>query len=97
MTPYILLSAILFCIGLVGVMVRRNTMIMLMSIELMLNASTIVLVAASNFYQDFNAQVSVFFIMIIAAAEVSVGLAIISHLFRAFKTTDIQHWSDLKE
>lgn len=97
MNPYIILSSILFCIGLAGVIIRRNTMIVLMSIEIMLNAVNIILVSSAAAFNDLHAQISVFFIMIIAAAEVSVGLALISYLYKQFKTTDISHWRDLKE
>ena len=79
---YIGLSAIIFIIGVVGFMVRRNIIIMLMSIELMLNSVNISLVAFSHYLQDLRGQVLVFFIITVAAAEAAIGLAILVSLFR---------------
>ncbi len=95
-SSYLLLSTVLFCIGVLGVMVRRNTIIMLMCIELMLNAVNLLLVSSSLVYQTLSAQIMVFFVMIIAAAEVSVGLAIVSVLFKKSKSVDVDHWHQLK-
>ena len=86
---YIMLSAVLFIIGVVGVMARRNAIIIFMCIELMLNAVNLLLVAFSTLHNDANGQVFVFFIMAVAAAEVAVGLAILSMVYRNFKTIDI--------
>jgi NADH-quinone oxidoreductase subunit K len=99
---YLIVSGILFAIGFAGVMVRRNLIIILMSLELMLNAANISLVAFSRFQvqqsglPDYNAQVFVFFIITVAAAEVAVGLAILVALYRARQTTDVNDRSTLK-
>jgi len=94
---YILLSAILFIIGAVGVMARRNAIIIFMCVELMLNAVNLLLVAFSTLHGDPNGQVFVFFIMAVAAAEVAVGLAILSMVYRNIKSIDINLLSKLKE
>lgn len=93
---YIFLSAILFCIGVTGVLLRRNAIIILMSIELMLNAVNLLLAAFSVFHGDAAGQVFVFFIMIVAAAEVAVGLAILMVIYRNTHSTDIDLLSKLK-
>jgi NADH-quinone oxidoreductase subunit K len=85
---YLLLSAILFFLGVVGMMTRRNTIIMLMCIELMMNAANLAFVAMSRYLHSMNGQMFVFFIVAIAAAEVSVGLAIIINLFRLKASVD---------
>ncbi len=99
---YLLVSGILFSIGFAGVMVRRNLIIILMSLELMLNAANLSLVAFSRFRVDpsglpnYNAQVFVFFVITVAAAEVAVGLALLVALFRARQTTDVKGTTNLK-
>lgn len=93
---YIMLSAVLFIIGVVGVMARRNAIIIFMCVELMLNAVNLLLVAFSTLHQDAKGQVFVFFVMAVAAAEVAVGLAILSMVYRNFKTIDIDLLSRLK-
>lgn len=99
---YLIVSGTLFAIGFAGVMLRRNLIIILMSLELMLNAANLSLVAFSRFRLDstgapnYNAQVFVFFIITVAAAEVAVGLAIIVALYRARQTTDVKDISSLK-
>ena len=93
---YILLSTVLFIIGAVGVMARRNSIIIFMCIELMLNAVNLLLVAFSTYHQDANGQVFVFFIMAVAAAEVAVGLAILTMVYRNLKNIDINLLSNLK-
>ena len=93
---YILLSTILFIIGAVGVMARRNAIIVFMCIELMLNAVNLLLVAFSTLHNDPSGQVFVFFIMAVAAAEVAVGLAILSMIYRNIKSIDIDLLSKLK-
>jgi len=99
---YLIVSGILFAIGFAGVLLRRNLIIILMSLELMLNAANLSLVAFSRFrvqstgLPDYNAQVFVFFIITVAAAEVAVGLAILVALFRARQTTDVKDISSLK-
>jgi NADH-quinone oxidoreductase subunit K len=99
---YLIVSGILFSIGFAGVMLRRNLIIILMSLELMLNAANLSLVAFSRFrvgpnrLPDYNAQVFVFFVITVAAAEVAVGLAILVALFRTRQTTDVKDISSLK-
>ena len=99
---YLIVSGILFAIGFAGVMLRRNLIIILMSLELMLNAANLSLVAFSRFrvdstgLPDYDVQVFVFFIITVAAAEVAVGLAIIVALYRARRTTDVKNISSLK-
>ncbi len=95
-TSYILLCSILFCIGALGVLYRRNALVIFMCIEMMLNAVNLLLVAFSRYFNDSNAQVFVFFIMAVAAAEVSVGLAILMMVYRNTKTTDIDALNKLK-
>ncbi|MEY5047575.1 MAG: NADH-quinone oxidoreductase subunit NuoK [Bacteroidota bacterium] len=86
---YIMLSAALFCIGVTGVLIRRNAIILFMSIELMLNSVNLLLTAFSSYSGDPNGQVFVFFIMAVAAAEVAVGLAIIVVMYRNTSSIDI--------
>ena len=93
---YIILSSILFSIGVLGVLLRRNAIIIFMSIELMLNAVNLLLVAFSAFHGDRSGQVFVFFIMAVAAAEVAVGLAIIVMIYRNLHTVDIDQLNRLK-
>ncbi len=93
---YIILSAIIFSIGVLGVIIRRNIIIMLMCIELMLNAVNLLLAAFSAYYGDAKGQVFVFFIMVVAAAEVAVGLGIIVMIYRNTFSVDIDKLSNLK-
>lgn len=99
---YLLVSAMLFTIGFAGAMLRRNIIIILMSLELMLNAANLSLVAFSRFHigpdglPNYNAQVFVFFIITVAAAEVAVGLAVIVALFRSRQTTHVEDLTSLK-
>jgi len=93
---YILLSSILFCIGVMGVLFRRNAIIIFMSIELMLNAVNLLLVAFSAYNNDAAGQVFVFFTMAVAAAEIAVGLAILVVVYRNTKSTDIDVLNRLK-
>ncbi len=93
---YIILSSILFVIGVLGVMLRRNAIIIFMSIELMLNAVNLLLAAFSAFRGDPAGQIFVFFIMAVAAAEVAVGLAIIVMIFRNTRSIDINFLNRLK-
>ncbi len=93
---YIILSAVLFCIGALGVMVRRNAIIMFMCIEIMLNSVNLLMVAFSRYFGDGNGQVFVFFIMAVAAAEVAVGLAILIMVYRNAKTSDTEVLNQLK-
>lgn len=92
-----LLAAILFAIGLAGVTCRRNILIMLLSVEIMLNAANLMLVTFSRVHGDPTGQVFVFFAMVVAAAEVSVGLAIVIALYRLRRTTDVGEVRDLSE
>lgn len=93
---YILLSTMLFCIGVLGVMFRRNAILIFMCVELMLNAVNLLLVAFSSYRGDSAGQVFVFFIMAVAAAEVAVGLAILMMIYRNTGTTDVNFLSKLK-
>ncbi|MDA9555242.1 NADH-quinone oxidoreductase subunit NuoK [Pelobium sp.] len=93
---YILLSAIIFCIGVIGVLIRRNAIIIFMSVELMLNAVNLLLAAFSAYSGDASGQVFVFFIMALAAAEVAVGLAIIVMVYRNTSSIDINVLNRLK-
>jgi len=99
---YLMVSAILFTVGFAGVMLRRNLIIILMSLELMLNAANLSLVAFSRFrvgtngLPDYNAQVFVFFVITVAAAEGAVGLALLVALYRARQTTDVKDIRNLK-
>jgi NADH-quinone oxidoreductase subunit K len=93
---YILLSAIIFTIGVIGVLIRRNAIIIFMSVELMLNAVNLLLTAFSAYSGDASGQVFVFFIMALAAAEVAVGLAIIVMVYRNTSSIDINILNRLK-
>ena len=93
---YILLSTLLFCIGVMGVLFRRNAIVIFMCVELMLNAVNLLLVAFSAYRNDPTGQVFVFFIMAVAAAEVAVGLAILMMIYRNTGTTDVNYLSKLK-
>lgn len=93
---YLYLSATLFTIGVLGVLYRRNAIIVFMCIELMLNAVNLIMVAFSNYLNDPAGQVFVFFIMAVAAAEVAVGLAILMVMYRNMRTADINVLNRLK-
>ncbi len=93
---YVVVSVILFCIGILGVLTRRNAIIMFMCVELMLNAVNLLMVAFSQFWGDGKAQVFVFFIMTVAAAEVAVGLAILMMIYRNQHSTDIDVLNRMK-
>lgn len=93
---YVMLSAALFAIGFLGVLVRRNTLVIFMCLELMLVAATLGLVAFSRFNGTEDGDVFVFFILTVAAAEVAVGLAIIVALFRARQTVQVDRLDSLK-
>ena len=96
LSHYLILSAILFCIGVTGVLVRRNAIVIFMSIELMLNAVNLTFVAFSKFLTAIDGQIFVFFVMTVAAAEVAVGLAIIVNLFRNRETIYVDEINILK-
>ena len=93
---YIVLSAIVFVTGLVGVLIRRNIIIILLSVELMLNATNINFVAFSHYLHNIAGQVFVFFALTVAAAEVAVGLAIIIALYRAHTSINVDDFSILR-
>jgi NADH-quinone oxidoreductase subunit K len=102
LADYLFVSAVLFTIGFAGVMLRRNIIVILISLEMMLNAANLSLVAFSRFrisedaLPNYNAQVFVFFIITVAAAEVAVGLAIIVALYRLRRTTHVEDLARLK-
>lgn len=93
---YLVLSAILFTIGVVGVLARRNALIIFMSIELMLNAANLAIVAFSSVIKSFSGQIFVFFVIAVAAAEVAVGLALIVEIFKSKRSIDVDQMSSLK-
>ncbi|MDG2140907.1 MAG: NADH-quinone oxidoreductase subunit NuoK [Gammaproteobacteria bacterium] len=92
----LILAAILFSIGLVGVLTRRNIVFVLMSLEIMLNASGLAFIVASSRWGHADGQVMFLMILTLAAAEVAVGLGLIIQMFRQFKTIDINVLSDMK-
>jgi NADH-quinone oxidoreductase subunit K len=93
---YLSLSAILFTIGVLGVLLRRNVIVVFMSVELMLNAVNLTLVAFSQFMGDVDGQILVFFVISVAAAEAAVGLAIVIALFRKRVTVNVDELNLLK-
>ena len=93
---YLILSAVLFTIGVFGVLFRRNLIIIFMSIELMLNSVNLALVAISHFTQSADGQIFVFFVITVAAAEAAVGLAIVISLFRNKQTTAVDEINLMK-
>jgi NADH-quinone oxidoreductase subunit K len=93
---YVVVSVILFCIGILGVLTRRNAIIMFMCVELMLNAVNLLMVGFSQMWGDGKAQVFVFFIMTVAAAEVAVGLAILMMIYRNQHSSDIDVLNRMK-
>lgn len=93
---YLIVSTILFCLGLWGVIVRRNILILYMSLELMLNAANLALVAFSRFNNKLDGQVMVFFIITVAAAEVAVGLALIVALYRKKQSAHVEDLTTMK-
>ena len=101
MTPvglqhYLVVSVLLFCLGLLGVIVRRNVLVIYMSLELMLNAANLALAAFSRFNNNLDGQVIVFFVITVAASEVAVGLALIVALYRRRHTTHVEDLASLK-
>ncbi len=93
---YLVVSALLFCFGLLGVIMRRNLLVIYMSLELMLNAANLAFVAFSRFNGHLNGQVMVFFIITVAAAEVAVGLALIVALYRKRQTAHVEDLTTMK-
>ncbi|MGH8874660.1 MAG: NADH-quinone oxidoreductase subunit NuoK [Acidimicrobiia bacterium] len=90
------LAAVLFSIGALGILVRRNALIMFMCIELMLNAVNLTFISAGRALGDLSGQVAVFFVLVVAAAEVAVGLAIIVSVFRSRATASVDELSELR-
>lgn len=93
---YLILSAVMFTIGVVGVVVRKNAIVVFMCIEMMLNAVNLTFVAFSRMHGNLDGQIAVFFVMVVAAAEAAVGLAIIISLFRSIKTVETSEAAELK-
>ncbi len=93
---YLYFCTVLFCIGVMGVLVKRNALVILMSIELMINSINLLLAAFSAYSNDPSGQIFVFFIMVVAAAEVAIGLAIIVVIFRTTHSIDIDVLNKLK-
>jgi NADH-quinone oxidoreductase subunit K len=93
---YIALASILFTIGAVGVLIRRNAIVIFMSIELMLNAANLAFVAFAQAHESLNGQIFVFFVITVAAAEVAVGLALVVMLFRSRQSINVDDISTLK-
>ena len=93
---YLVVSALLFSLGLLGLIVRRNILVMYMSLELMLNAANLAFVAFSRFTNNLHGQVMVFFIITVAAAEVAVGLALIVALYRKRQTAHVEDLTLMK-
>jgi len=92
----VVLSAVLFALGVLGVLVRRNAIVMFMSVELMLNAANLAFIAFARSKQALSGQVFVFFVIAVAAAEVAVGLALLVSIFRSRHTIDVDQVSSLK-
>ncbi len=93
---YLVLSAVLFTLGVLGVLLRKNVIVILMSIELMLNAVNVTFIAFSRYSGNIDGQVMVFFVMTIAAAEAAVGLALAVLIFRRFKEINIRYFEHLR-
>lgn len=93
---YVALSAILFTIGALGVLIRRNAIVIFMSIELMLNSANLLFIAFARTFEQLDGQIFVFFVMTVAAAEVAVGLALIVAVFRSKHSINIDEISSLK-
>jgi NADH-quinone oxidoreductase subunit K len=93
---YLVVSALLFALGLLGVITRRNLLVMYMSLELMLNSANLALVSFSRFNDNLNGQVMVFFIITVAAAEVAVGLALIVALYRKRQSAHVEDLTSMK-
>ena len=93
---YLILSAVLFVLGMIGVLLRRNAIVILMSIELMLNAVNLTFVAFSRYTNRIDGQIIVFFVMTIAAAEAAVGLALMVSIYKRFREVNIRFFEHLK-
>lgn len=95
-THYLVVAAITFFLGMAGVLVRRNAITVFMCIELMLNSVNLTFIAFSKYRLDMDGHIFAFFVMAVAAAEAAVGLALILHLFRHFKSVDVDSAHELK-
>ncbi len=93
---YMILAAVLFVIGAVGILLRRNALVMFMCVELMLNAVNLTLISAGRALNDIDGQLATFFVLVVAAAEVVIGLAIIVSIFRQRSTASVDALSELK-
>ncbi len=93
---YLVVAVILFGIGFLGVLIRRNLVVVLLCIELMLNSANLIFVAAGNFLATGHGRIFVFFVLTVSAAEVAVGLALVVALYRRFNTVNIDDLSELK-
>jgi NADH-quinone oxidoreductase subunit K len=93
---YLVVSGLLFCLGLLGVIMRRNLLVIYMGLELMLNAANLALVSLSRFNGNLDGQVVVFFVITVAAAEVAVGLALIVALYRKRRTAHVEDLASMK-
>lgn len=93
---YLILSVVMFVIGIVGVLVRRNAIVIFMCLELMFNAANLAFMAFASYYNALDGQIFVFFVLTVAAAEVAVGLALMVAIFRAKHSIDVDQMSNLK-
>ncbi len=96
MAYFLGLSAILFIMGVLGVVIRRNAIVVFMSLELMFNAANLAFITFARFFQNINGQIFVFFVITVAAAEVAIGLALIVTIFRTKRSIDVDQMSSLK-
>lgn len=97
LSHYLILSVILFVLGSLGLLLRKNMIVILMSIELMLNAVNVSFVAFGRYLDNIDGQIMVFFVMTIAAAEAAVGLALAVHIFKNFKEVNIRFFEHMKD
>ncbi|MEN6571140.1 MAG: NADH-quinone oxidoreductase subunit NuoK [Anaerolineaceae bacterium] len=93
---YLILAVIMFSLGAVGVLVRKNALVVFMSLELMFNSANLLFITFANFYKSLNGQVLVIFVMTTAAAEVAIGLALMVAIFRSRHTIDVDQMNSLK-
>ncbi len=93
---YLILSVVLFVLGALGVLLRRNALVIFMSLEMMFNASNLAFITFARMYNALSAQVVVFFVMTVAAAEVAIGLALMVEIFRSKRSVDIDQMNTLK-
>ena len=93
---FLVLAVILFVLGAVGVLIRKNALVVFMSLELMFNAANLLFITFANYYQSLNGQIMVIFVMTTAAAEVAIGLALMVSIFRSNRTIDVDGLNSLK-